>query len=106
MLLSFETWKSVEGAVTVISPGAPVRFVPERSNDCDEELFPTIIFPKSGKVVGFAANMGGGTTPVPLTATVIVVAPPPLMLTLPDLKPVDCGVNRTYTGVVGNVADE
>ena len=31
VLLSFETWKSVEGAVTFILPGKPVRFAPDRS---------------------------------------------------------------------------
>ena len=31
VLLSFETWKSVEGAVTFILPGKPVRSEPDRS---------------------------------------------------------------------------
>jgi hypothetical protein len=33
VLLSFDTWKSVDGAVTVIVPGAPVRFAPDKLND-------------------------------------------------------------------------
>ena len=57
VLLSLETWKSVEGAVTVILPGAPVRFAPDKLYDCDAEFEPTKIFPKS-VIVPVTVNEG------------------------------------------------
>ena len=36
-----------------------------------------------------------GPVPVPDTAILIVVAPPPATVTLPDFAPVVCGVNLT-----------
>jgi len=52
----------------VITPGAPVRSVPERLNVCEAELVSTVTFPKSFTVPAVNDGVAAGT-PVPLTAT-------------------------------------
>ena len=47
VLLSEETWKSDEGAVTVMFPGAPVRFDPEILKVWLVEKLPIVTDPKS-----------------------------------------------------------
>src|SRR5690606_19066042 len=63
-LLSLETSKSVEGDVTVNTPGAPVRSAPVMSKLCEAETFPIVTLPKSASVpaVITGAPAAGGVT--------------------------------------------
>ena len=47
------------GAVTVIVPGAPVKFDPLNVNDCDAEFVNTTTFPKSDSVVAVKVGFVG-----------------------------------------------
>lgn len=59
VLLSLDTWKSDEGADTVITPGAPVRLAPDKLYDCDVEFVPISTFPKSA-IVPVTVKVGVG----------------------------------------------
>lgn len=63
VMLSRDTWKFVLGAVMLILPGAPVRFVPDTLNDCDAELLPTVTLPKSLMVPVMVKTGAGGGVP-------------------------------------------
>ena len=63
VMLSSDTWKLVLGAVIVILPGAPVRFVPDTLKDCEAELLPTVTFPKSLTVPVMVKTGAGGGVP-------------------------------------------
>ena len=62
VVLLLETWKSAEGALIVIVPGAPVRFVPDILKDCEAEFVDINTLPKSTTVP--AVNEGEGGNPV------------------------------------------
>ncbi len=70
VVLSFDTWKLVLGAETVILPGAPVSEEPDKLNVWLAELVKTFCEPNVSVDVPLVDNVAGG--PV----TVILNVPP------------------------------
>jgi len=85
------------GGVTV---RLAVRFVPLTVIDWFVEAFgrtvenPESVVPSPGRMLGEP-----GALTVPLTATLVVAAPPPVRATLPEKLPADAPMRRTETGI-------
>jgi len=81
------------GGVTVT---APAKFEPLALKVCAAEGAGAVV-EKPVSDEGVALIAGVGATTVPLTATLVAVAPPPVRVTLPEKLPAEAPMRRTET---------